>query len=347
MHKTKVVAIGSALRDIFLVTDSAMIIENLDDLECKNFIGFELGAKTNIKKFFNTIGGAALNVAIGLKKMGIDSYPCVEVGDDIIGDVIRREIGEMKISTKLIQKDKFKQTGFSFIIVDGRTREHVAFCSKEASEDIKINIKKILAIKPDWIYLGSLGKHPEDEYLRIKSVKKQRPAVKIAANPGIVQIEKNKKELLDFLKICDILFLNHDEAVSMASSIKTNSIPEGGIKQMRFLLRESAGWGAKIAAITDGEDGAYLRAEDGAFYWVEGVPPRKLVDTTGAGDAFVSGFLAGFMGRKSIEDCLKMGVLNGSRVTESLGAWQNLIDENQKSSASRRIKNQKIGVYKI
>lgn len=339
----KVIVIGSALRDIFLVTDCARIIKNPEDLECKKFIGFEFGAKTNIKKMLNTMGGAALNMAIGLKRMGIDSYPYIEVGDDIIGDTIRRELEEMKISTKFVQKDKHKQTGFSFIIVESNTREHIAFCSKEASEDIKINIKKIISIKPEWVYIGSVGGNSKDEYSAIKSIKQQMPEVKIAANPGIAQIQKNKKEFRDFLKICDILCLNRDEAVSMVSRGKFGNIPEAGVKQMRFLLNESANWGAKISIITDGEEGAYLRTEDGVFYYVEAVAPRKLADTTGAGDAFFSGFLSGVILGETIDNCLRMGVFNGSRVAEHLGGWQNLMGIKQIST----IKNNKIKVVRL
>jgi len=323
--KPKIVTIGGAMRDIFLVTDSAKIAENNDDLECKKIIGFELGAKTNIKKILNTIGGAACNVAIGLKKMGVEPFPFVEIGDDSIGAAIKRELKEMKISTRLMQKDKFKQTGFSFIIVDSKTREHVAFCSKEASEDIKISIKKILAVKPDWIYAGSMGNSPEYEYSRIKSIKNRKPNIKIAINPGIEQIKNSRKDLFDILKVCEVIFLNRDEAVSMALGGKIKDIPPSGIKQMRFLLNESANWGAKMTVITDGEDGAYLRNGDGKFYYTEGVPAKKLIDTTGAGDAFCSGFLAGLSGGNSIENCLKIGVLNGSRVVEYLGAWEGLM----------------------
>lgn len=332
----KVITIGSALRDIFIVADGAKIIDN-DDLDCRKLLGFEFGAKLSIKNFLNSIGGAACNVAIGLKRMGIDAIPYIEIGDDILGDAIKRELKNQKISTKLTQKDNKKQTGFSFIIVESRTREHVVFRGKEASEDININLKKILSAKPDWIYAGSMGKNPEDEYLKIKLIKKKKPEIRIAINPGISQIENNRKELLDLLKNCEILFINRDEAISMASDCR--NIPEEGLKQMRFLLSESVNWGAKLTAISDGEYGAYLRDEKGVFYYVEGVPPKKLVDTTGAGDAFCSGFLSQFIKGESIEDCLRIGVLNGSKVVEALGAWQNLMSiKNYESKITNKIR---------
>lgn len=327
MINKKIVVIGSALRDIIMVTDSGKVVDNNRDLECKKLLGFELGAKTSIIKFLNIIGGSACNVAAGLKKMKVDPYPYIEVGDDIIGQRIKEDLNEMKISTKLLRIDRFKQTGFSFIVIDNLSREHVAFCRKEASEEIKINIKKIKIINPGWLYIGSLGESSEKEFAKIIDLKKDFKKLKIAVNPGINQITNKNKELRKMLAVSDLLILNRDEAISMAmhsDSASRFDIPERGLAQARFLLEESKNWRAGKVAITDGEDGVYLR--DGKeLYYAKSVPPVKLSDTTGAGDAFASGFLAGLIRGIDIKDCLKIGILNGSAVVERLGAQNGLL----------------------
>lgn len=326
----KIAVIGGALRDIILVTDSGTIINNIGDFMRQKLLGFELGAKTSITKFLNTVGGSACNVSIGLKKMGADPFPYVEVGDDIIGKIIKDDLEKFKISAKLVGKDKANQTGFSIIIVDSQSREHIVFCKKEASEDIKINVKKILSINPAWIYIGSLGSDPENEFEKIKLIKEKIKKIKIAAAPGIGQIEKKNKRLLEILKISDIIIMNRDEAISMlAHSNPKNyfNLPPRGLAQIRFLFNESKNWGDEKIAITDGKDGVYLK--DGRnsrqICYIESFPPSKLVDTTGAGDAFASGFIGGLIRGIKVEDCLKMGIVNSSSVVEYLGAEKGLL----------------------
>ncbi|MFH1175640.1 MAG: carbohydrate kinase family protein [bacterium] len=337
----KIIVIGSVLRDIILVVNSGKIAVK-SEINCEKILGFELGAKNNIVKFLNTTGGSGANVSVGLKKMGLDPIPNVEVGDDLIGQAVKEDLGKYKISGKLIRKDNKKQTGFSFIVVDEATREHILFSSKEASEDIGIDVKKILSLRPDWIYLGSLGKNPEDEFEKIKLIKKKNSKIQIAINPGISQIENKNKQLLGILKICDLLIMNRDEAISMVlkSEKEFEGIPDRGLNQIRFLFEKSKKWGPKIVAITDGEDGAYLKQlSSKKLFYGEGARVSNIADTTGAGDAFSSGVLAGIIHKKSLEDCLRIGIANGAGVVQILGAHEGLLDW---KAALRKIKKIKV-----
>jgi len=339
--RKKIITIGGAVRDIFCVTDMAKMMANKDDVSCRKMLAFELGSKIYINKFLNTMGGSACNVATGLKKMGADAFPYVEVGDDDAGEIIKEELKKNKVPTKLVHIDKKKQTGFSFFIVDSSSREHVVFVSKAASEDINIDIKEISRMKPEWLYVGSLGKCPEDELLKIRSVKKNID-VQIAINPGIDQIERKNKELLKVIKLSDVLILNRNEAISMAVYCPggTNkNIPEYGLSQIRFLFDESQRWGADIVVIADGDGGAYLKDwRDNKMYFCEAFPAKKLVDTTGAGDAFASGFMAGFTQGETIERCLKLGIVNGSSTVQFLGAQEGLLTIKEAEKKIKKIK---------
>jgi len=339
--KNKIITIGGAVRDIFCVTDMAKVIANEGDVRCRRMLAFELGSKIYISKFLNTLGGSACNVSIGLKKMGISALPYMEVGDDDAGEIIKDELKKNKVPTKLVHIDRNKQTGFSFFIVDSMSREHVVFVGKAASEDININIKEISAMKPEWLYVGSLGKCPEDEFLKIRSIKKKID-MKIAINPGIDQIEKKNKELLKVVKLSDVLLLNRDEAVSMVSYGSNGinkDIPEYGLAQIRFLFDESQKWGVDIIVIADGENGAYLKDwQTNKMYFCEALPAMKLVDTTGAGDAFASGFMANFIQGETLEKCLQLGIVNGSSVVQYLGAQEGLLTIKEAEKKIKKIK---------
>ncbi len=337
----KIITIGGAIRDVFCVTDMAKMIIDEENISCGKMLAFELGSKIYINKFLNTMGGSACNVSIGLKKMGVNAFPYVEVGDDDAGEIIKEELKRNKVPVKLVHIDRKKQTGFSFFIVDSSSREHVVFVGKAASEDINIDIKEISKMKPEWLYVGSLGKCPEDEFLKIRAIKKNTD-VKIAINPGIDQIERKNKELLKVVKLSDVLILNRDEAISMAthgSDGINKNIPEYGLSQIRFLFDESKKWGADIVVIADGEDGVYLKDwHTNKMYFCEAYPAKKLVDTTGAGDAFASGFMASFIQGETIERCLRLGAVNGSSVVQFLGAQEGLLTIQEAEKKIKKIK---------
>lgn len=92
------------------------------------------------------------------------------------------------------------------------------------------------------------------------------------------------------------------------------------------LLFELSKLGPKLAIITDGSHGAHCyNAVEETVYSAK---PRKthIVETTGAGDAFASGFVAGIVMGKSIDISLKLGMLNAESVISSLGAKNILLD---------------------
>lgn len=75
-----------------------------------------------------------------------------------------------------------------------------------------------------------------------------------------------------------------------------------------------------MQVITQGKDPTVV-AKDGAvtLYEVPAVPAEQIVDTNGAGDAFVGGFLAAFLKSQSIADCCKAGNFSASTIIRTSG----------------------------
>jgi sugar/nucleoside kinase (ribokinase family) len=73
-----------------------------------------------------------------------------------------------------------------------------------------------------------------------------------------------------------------------------------------------------ILVVTRSEEGA-LAIKDGARFEVAAEPIDKVVDTTGAGDLFAAGFLAGQAEGRSIADCLTMGAICAAEVISHYG----------------------------
>lgn len=132
---------------------------------------------------------------------------------------------------------------------------------------------------------------------------------RIAWNPGNAELEWGLKRLLPFLLQTNVLLLNMEEAAGLA-----NTSPRHFDKIMRAL----GSLPREVLVITDGQRGAYAHAR-GITWHVEPMK-GKVVNTTGAGDAFGSGFVASLMRDGDIVNALKVGALNARGVITHMGA---------------------------
>lgn len=117
-----------------------------------------------------------------------------------------------------------------------------------------------------------------------------------------------KKDLLEALTYADIIFGNEIEAVTFAKeeNFETENLHEIALKMCQ-LPKQNENC-SRITIITQGKD-AVLLAENGKVTEipVEKLLDEEIVDTNGAGDAFVGGFLAQFIQGKSLETSIRCG----------------------------------------
>jgi sugar/nucleoside kinase (ribokinase family) len=121
-------------------------------------------------------------------------------------------------------------------------------------------------------------------------------------------VGRYRSEFLDLMRsgTVDIVFANREETLSL---YETRDFEEA-------LARIAAD--CKIAAVTMSEEGAViLRGKE--RYRVDAIKLKELVDTTGAGDLFASGFLYGYTQGRSLEDCAKLGCLAAGIVIQQIG----------------------------
>lgn len=310
-----VITIGGSTRDIMFYIDQGKIVDNIKGFDSKKFLAFELAAKINIKKPYFTTGGGACNTAINFSNLGLKAATIIRVGNDKEGVEAIKELKSHKINTDLIEIDKRLATGFSFLVIGGKDKEYVAFLYRGANDNLEI-INSNLELKNKWLYVSSLsGENWENTLDKIKKLKGNN---KLAWNPGKVQLEAGYSRLKKFLEITDILILNRAEALELLSSAgeKTDG-PE-------FLLKKIQSWGPKIVTITEGDEGAWVY--DGKKNYYQKAYEVDVVDTTGAGDAFGSTFVAGIILGNDLEKSLKMALINSAESLTEIGAHLGLLN---------------------
>ena len=97
------------------------------------------------------------------------------------------------------------------------------------------------------------------------------------------------------------------------------SYHEGRDAKIEEFLKDKVSRGMKIAVVTFGEDGSL--AWDGERFYVGGIEKAEVVNTVGAGDSFIAGFLYGILNGKSIDECLKKGAEVAASVVQVFEPW--------------------------
>jgi len=302
-----VITIGSATRDVFLVSDKFIALKSpkfeTGVGECLN-----LGAKIELDDLVLTTGGGATNAAITFASLGFSTATICPVGDDAPGRDIKETLKIAGVQTKFMKIHDSGKTGYSTILTM-KTGERTVLVHRGVSATFSSKDIPWKKLKAKWIYLTSLGGNITLAKEIILHAQKNK--IKIAWNPGSKELEIGLAVFQKILPFVDVFNLNKEEAELLTRTKK--------IKNMLKLLQREE----KITVITDGTKGAYAQI-DGMIIHV-GTRPVKVISQTGAGDAFGSGLVASLLHGENIQTALAIGVLNAESVIQSYGAKNGIL----------------------
>ncbi len=338
-----IITIGGATRDITFLTDKGRVIETPENLTEQSLLAFEDGAKIKSEEVYFNFGGGACNAAATFSKLGIKVSANCRVGDDDDGRSAIKNLENLAVDTSLIQVDKDRKTDFSLVVVNeinkGNKRDKgdkVIFAYKGASDFLDIK-KDNLAGKSKWFYLTSLAGNWMEKLEEIgKAIEENK--IKLAWNPGEAQIAAGKNKLKKFFRLAEILIVNKDEAIELVQSDENAKLNYNEINNVEILSKTMKKWGTKIVVVTDGVNGAYLYV-GGDKVLHSPATSKERVDTTGAGDAFGSALIGGYILTGSIGTALKYGIINSGNVVSEYGAQNGILE---RSEIERRLKSVKV-----
>jgi ribokinase len=298
-----IITFGSAVVDVFVHTDT---------IERKNQISYPVGGKILIKELRFDIGGGGTNTAVAFARLGFKTGYIGKIGMDENGD---RDLNLLKKENVKFLGKRYKDlmTGYS-VILDSRGGERTILTYKGANNDITIEDTSLRKLKSKWAYFTSLMGKGFETQKKLAPILKNR-GIKIAFNPSSYLIKE--KNLEPILNSSEVVILNKEEAEELTKT-----------KDSKNLLKELVKLGPSIAVVTDKD--SLIRAYDGKREY-RIIPHKiKVVERTGAGDAFGSGFVAGLMVGKTIPESLKLGLRESESVITHIGAKNNLIKLNLK-----------------
>lgn len=325
--KYDILTIGGATYDItfFPNVKETFLIDNKQDVLRQKLLAFEHGAKISSEKVVHGFGGGAANVAVSLANLGFKSAAIVAIGSDIFGAEIIANFKKRKVSIDLIQKISRQNSDLAMIII-GPDKDRVIFMDNNIKNKLQLSRKNIGAMNnTKWVYLASLSGEWQIILAKVFAVKNKQQSLKIAWNPGQIQLIGGLKELGYFLKHTEVLILNQDEAIQLAigdPDIKKQNL---NLNDIKILLSIIKNYGSRVIVITCGKGGAW--AYDGVkMHYAPIIEGGERVDTTGVGDAFGSSFVAGLeLFGGDIDKAMNLGILNTSSVVAMPGAQNGLL----------------------
>lgn len=304
-----IITVGSSTVDVFAKTKFSELIKIMDSRGETDLLAYPTGAKILIEDLNFTTGGGATNAAVALSRLG-QKVACIsKTGCGANAEKVKKHLKRDKVDTSLIVCDKNGRTGYS-IILDSLEHDRTILTFKGSNNDLKFSELNLNKLKTKWFYFSTMM---DESFKTLEKLAKfaEKNNIKIAFNASQYLAEKGINYSKEILKRTYIFVLNKEEAALLT---KKNNIDD----MFRVL-----GKLVKIVVITDGKNGA--NAYDGKYIYKIKSNKIRVVETTGAGDAFASSFLSGIIKKNDIEFALKLARANAESVIQHHGAKTGLL----------------------
>lgn len=281
-------------------------------------ISFRLGDKVPVGPSVSMVAGNAANNAVGSSRLNLKTAIYTNVGN----------LGDEKDDLRIINKFKDEKVDTRYIVENHHLpSNHNVILDYQGERTIlvyhqpwKYNLPDLEKTK--WVYFTSLSPNFIETNIVSQLVNYlERSGARLLFNPGTFQVKLGVKKNARLLSLTQLLVVNTEEAKLILGH---NSEAEYPIKK---LLKELVDMGVKMSVITDGKQGSF--GFDGEKYYKMAIFPAKLVEMTGAGDAYGSGVLAALAHGNSLPEAMRWGSCNSAAVVEKIGAQAGLLSLNQ------------------
>lgn len=303
----RMLTIGAAVQDVFL-SHSPELKPVSDKTADELFLKIELGSKNDVNNIDFSTGGGATNAAVTFARQGLEVQFMGTIAHDPAGAAVLDDLDKEGVDTTFISYSEKFSTGYSVVLLSS-TGERTFLTYRGASTHYDIKNFDLDDARADWLYITSMAGNVDiiDKiFTQAKSTD-----TKIFFNPGKDELKKISK-LKSLLEDVDVLSVNKEEA---------QMIVDG--ETLEELVRKLLHY-VPLAIVSDGPNG--VMASDGKTIVRAGMyEDVKVVDRTGSGDAFGSGFLSYYVMGKSLKDSIVFASANSTSVVTKIGAKSGIL----------------------
>ncbi|MHA1459268.1 MAG: carbohydrate kinase family protein [Promethearchaeota archaeon] len=263
-------------------------------------------------------GGAAANTAYACGKMGLSATFIGKLGkNDIFGNKIISDFKEASVETRLIKYSDRYKTGSAYVALNEKGERRIYAYSGAANYLSKNDLLEEEIGATKIIFLSSLQNL--EPLLHAAKIGRNLN-IPVILNPGMLIIEQGFGYIKNLLEKIDILILSQKEFKTLFN-FKEKDLSQDSIRERAVSL---FALGMKIIVITLGEKGAFILTTK-HYELIQPLKLEKVIDTTGAGDAFSAGFIYGLVKNLNLKfehlrNNVKIGNFVAGNCIQKLGA---------------------------
>lgn len=309
----KIAAFGAASQDVFI---SGKGIRAELDPRTNEYMEafteeFKLGAKITVDNIIFSTGGGATNAAVTFVRQGHESVFVGKIGDDMAGHGVIAELDKENVDTSGVIYHPSEGTQYSTILLADTGERTILVYRGAANSHTAKDYEHYDFSGVDWIYISSFG--GAFEALDTVISRAKQAGAKVMFNPGDAELQFVDK-LKPLLEDVDVLSVNKEEMKKIVEGESGEELVRHGMHYCPVII------------VSDGPNGVF--ASDGKTVvragMYEDVP---VLDRTGAGDAFGSGFLSQWAAGKSLKESIIFASANSTSVVTKIGAKAGILGQ--------------------
>lgn len=258
------------------------------------------------------VGGSGGNVAEAIARLGHRTRFLGALGDDESGRLLLQAFIDAGVNTNCIQIKAGERSAATFIAVDRQGQRMIIALGGTALYD---SSSEILHCQLEQVKILFIADIHND--VASTAISRLNPAAKVIFNPGGWMTMHGKEFMRPILARSHLLILNRVEAEALTD-----------LKDPSYVCQALSASGPEAVILTLGERGA-LVYEHGRIESVPAVPVEEVVDTTGAGDAFSAGLVAGLLEGKVLAQAARLGCAVAAHKIRHFGSRSGLPSREQ------------------
>jgi ribokinase len=261
------------------------------------------GEESSIIEMSESAGGSAANTIVGLARLRVNTGFIGKVANDHEGKLLLDDFGREGVNTNgiIVAGKGSSGTVSAFIDKHGERALYVHPSVNDSLTFEEVDLE--YADQTEFMHLTSFHEKP---FRAQKRLVEKLADIRVSLDPGEIYARKGLVNLRSIIKRCNVIMPSENEVRLLTS--------RGWKEGAKQLLDE----GAEIVAVKLGQKGCYVT--DGKQSHLIPSIRARVVDTTGAGDAFCAGFLYGLVKNKDLFECGRLGNFVASRCIGKVGA---------------------------
>lgn len=302
-----IIVIGSTTLDLFFIGDS--FTRKGDRYE------LAVGGKYVADNFIQRIGGGGANVSVGLARQGFSVAFWGILDDSLVGQHMRQVLTKEEIDTVLLENRKNSLSISAILLSTSGEKTVITYHAEKSKREYDQKVENILQ-RNKWLVLGnSPGNTKEEKVLWITKAKNK--GMLIFTQLSALECKEGIDQIAQISNLSDWIILNaHELADLVGLKYEELNLNERNFEQVLNI---------KGLIVTDGKNGAFAYKDMKRFYQ-RAIDPPRILDTSGAGDAFASGFLGELIRTNDVGKSLFFASQNAASVISKIGAQDGLLN---------------------